>query len=105
VRWELLLFLLGLAATLFGCLVPLSWLPPLPNDKLMHFGAFGTMALLAGRMMPTPLTVALALLGVLVLSWLVELLQNLVPGRHFCWRDMAANAAGVLCAGAVLSLV
>ena len=28
-----------------------------------------------------------------------HLLQDLVPGRRFCWRDMAANAAGILFAG------
>ncbi len=29
----------------------------------------------------------------------IELLQFLVPGRGFCWRDVAANAAGIAAAG------
>ena len=102
-RWELVLFVIGLVGIPLGCLLPLSRLPPLPNDKLLHFVAFGGMALLAGRMMHTPARIALALAAVLLASWIIELLQNLVPGRKFCWRDMAANAAGVLCAGACLA--
>ena len=35
------------------------------------------------------------LLGLLVAGWLIECLQALVPDRRFCWRDMAANAAGI----------
>ena len=101
-RWELVLFAIGLVAIPLGCLLPLSRLPPLPNDKLLHFIAFGGMALLAGRMARTPGCIVLALGAVLIASWIIELLQNLVPGRKFCWRDMAANAAGVLCAGAWL---
>lgn len=104
-RWELLLFLLGAVAIPLGCLLPFRWLRSLPNDKLLHFGAFGTMALLGGRLVSTPLHVILVLLGVLAASWVIEVLQNLVPGRKFCWRDMAANAGGVACAGLCLVLL
>jgi hypothetical protein len=110
-RWELMAFLFGLVAIPIGCLLPLSRLPPLPNDKLLHFVAFGGMALLAGRLAQGQgggdgaaiARMGLALIAVFVASWVIELLQNLVPGRKFCWRDLAANAAGVLCAGAALA--
>lgn len=100
-----MVFLLGLVAIPLGCLLPLSKLPTLPNDKLLHFLAFGGMALLAGRLADGRGQIALALAAVFVASWGIELLQNWVPGRNFCWRDMAANAAGVLCAGAALALL
>jgi VanZ family protein len=48
------------------------------------------------------------LAGLLLAGWLIECLQQLVPGRGFSWRDMAANAAGVaagaLCAAAFASI-
>jgi VanZ family protein len=104
-RWELMVFLVGLVAIPLGCLLPPSRLPTLPNDKLLHFVAFGGMALLAGRLAQSGAQVALALAAVFVASWVIELLQNRVPGRNFCWRDMAANAAGVICAGACLAVL
>jgi hypothetical protein len=37
-----------------------------------------------------------------VFGWLIECLQALVPDRRFCWRDLAANAAGIGCAALVV---
>lgn len=93
--WELIVFLLAAAGIVAGCLVPNEWLPPLPNDKLLHFLAFGLLALLLARMVPGGWVLQLYLLGLLGGALLIEILQNLVPGRKFCWRDMAANAAGI----------
>ncbi len=103
-RWELIILLVGMVAIPIGCLLPASWLPPLPNDKLLHFVAFGGMALMAGRLAPQGMLV-LALLAVFMASGLIEYLQKWVPGRSFCWRDMAANAAGTAAAGLVLVLL
>lgn len=104
-RWETLLLLLGAVVIPLGCLLPMRWLPTLPNDKLLHFLAFGAMALAAGRLAGSGAGLLGALAAVLVLSWVIECLQTHVPGRHFCWRDMAANAAGVLCAGLAVLLL
>lgn len=94
--WELILFLAGTAAIALGCLLPKAWMPPMPNDKLMHFLAYGAMAWLAMRIAHGNGQLAAALLaGLFVAGWAIELLQNRVPGRSFCWRDMAANAAGI----------
>ena len=62
------------------------------------------MALMAGRLADNSVQAAFALAAVFVASWLIEVLQNLVPGRNFCWRDMAANTAGVACAGVFLAV-
>ncbi|HJV80889.1 VanZ family protein [Noviherbaspirillum sp.] len=96
--WELILFLCGALAISAGCLVPARWLPPLPNDKLLHFLAFGGMALLVERMAQSGLEQTTWLIGLFVAGWLIECLQSWVPDRNFCWRDLAANTAGILSA-------
>jgi hypothetical protein len=63
-RWELIGLLAGFVMVAAGCLSPKIWLPRLPNDKLLHFGAFGMLALLAGRLTHSPAQAALALLAV-----------------------------------------
>lgn len=98
----LLLFLALAFAVLLGCLIPSAWLPPLPNDKLMHFLAFGVLCLLAGQMAHGGLELLLCMIGLLLAGLAIECLQNLVPGRKFCWRDMGANTAGILTGGVVL---
>ncbi|MEH6436542.1 hypothetical protein [Massilia sp. DD77] len=78
-----------------GCLVPNSWLPPLPNDKLLHFAGFAVLTALAMRLAQERQEALLWLAGLLLGGLLVECLQALVPERRFCWRDMGANAAGI----------
>lgn len=96
--WEWIVFLLGMAGVSLGCLVPAAWLPPLPNDKLLHFLAFGGLTLLAAQLAQDRAELRYWLFGLLLAGWVIEVLQNLVPGRKFCWRDMAANAAGIAAA-------
>jgi VanZ family protein len=91
-----MLFAGAAAAISAGCLIPARWLPLLPNDKLMHFMAFGGLALLAGSISESKNEFSIWLLGLFFAGWLIEGLQNLVPGRKFCWRDLAANTAGIL---------
>jgi VanZ family protein len=93
--WDLLLLGLAAAAVAAGCLVPNRWLPRLPNDKLLHFLSFAVLAALALRAAHGRLEAVCWLLALLVMGWLIECLQMLVPDRHFCWRDMGANAAGI----------
>ncbi len=96
--WELILFMCGALAISAGCLVPARWLPPLPNDKLLHFLAFGGMAMLAERIARDRSEQVAWLAGLFIAGWLIECLQSWVPDRNFCWRDMAANTAGILSA-------
>jgi VanZ family protein len=93
---EQFLFIGAGLAMLGGCLVPNSWLPRrLPNDKLMHFAGFGFLTLLALRLAHDQHQRVVWMLGLLAAGLLVECLQILVPERAFCWRDVAANAAGI----------
>ena len=89
--------LLGITATAVcvGCLVPNRWLPPLPNDKFLHFASFAVLAILALRVADGRMETLCWLLGLLIAGGLIECLQALVPDRRFCWRDLAANAAGI----------
>jgi len=98
------LFGAAAAAVLLGCLVPNRWLPPLPNDKLMHFVAFAVLTLLAARVAGSQTALLWWIGGLLLAGWLIEWLQQWLPDRSFCWRDLAANAAGIAVA-AVLTLL
>jgi hypothetical protein len=93
--WNLVLFGITAAAVTAGCLVPNRWLPPLPNDKFLHFAGFAVLAALLLRIPHSGAEAALWLFGLLVAGCAIECLQSLVPGRAFCWRDIAANAAGI----------
>lgn len=95
--WEWIVFVGAAAAMCAGCLVPNRWLPsPLPNDKLMHFGGFALLSALVLRMVQGRAEAALALAGLMLAGALIECLQAFVPERKFCWRDMAANGAGIV---------
>jgi len=96
--WEASLFVGATVLVSAGCLAPAHWLPPLPNDKLLHFAAFGGLALLAERLVHSLSEQVIGLAGLFILGLGIEILQNAVPGRRFCWRDLAANTAGILSA-------
>ena len=100
--WPLICFITGLVLVSAGCLIPARWCPPLPNDKVMHFAAFGVLSILLGMNARSPLEMGLMQGSLFLAGWLIEMLQNLVPGRHFCWRDLLANTAGILLATVLL---
>jgi hypothetical protein len=102
--WDLALFGIAALAVCAGCLVPNRWLPPLPNDKFLHFAAFGVLSLLALRIAHGQREAALWLAGLCVAGWLIECLQSLVPDRRFCWRDLGANVAGIASAALAVYL-
>jgi VanZ family protein len=60
---------------------------------------------LALRIEPAWALRGLWLLGLLLAGFAIELLQKLVPGRSFCWRDMRANTAGIAAAVLVFGLL
>lgn len=103
--WEWIVFLTAIATVSAGCLLPAGWLPLLPHDKLLHFGAFAGLTLLALRLARGWHELPYWLLGLLLAGWLIEVLQNMIPGRKFCWRDMGANAAGILAASCCAPLL
>lgn len=104
-RLELIVFMAAASAVTLGCLLPARWLPLLPNDKLLHFLAFGGLATLALYMERAWHQRAMWILGLLLAGLAIELLQKLVPGRSFCWYDMRANAAGIAAAVVVAGLL
>ena len=102
---DLVLLGMAAAAVCVGCMVPNRWLPPLPNDKFLHFASFAALAILALRVADGRMEALFWLLGLLVAGWLIECLQGaLVPDRRFCWRDIAANAAGIVFAAIATQL-
>ena len=103
--WDLIVFLAAATAVALGCLLPSHWIPPLPHDKLLHFIAFAGLSTLALRIEPVWAVRTLWLLGLLLAGLAIELLQKLVPGRTFCWRDMSANTAGIAAATLVFGLL
>jgi len=103
--WELIVFLAAATAVVLGCLLPARWLPLLPHDKLLHFIAFAGLSALALHIEPAWPWRAVWLLGLLMAGLAIELLQKMVPGRSFCWRDMGANTAGILAATLVFGLL
>ncbi|AWL06102.1 VanZ family protein [Massilia oculi] len=103
--WELIVFVAAAGAVALGCLLPARWLPLLPHDKLLHFIAFAGLSTLALLIEPSWPRRAVWLLGLLLAGLAIEILQKLVPGRSFCWRDMGANTAGIAAATAAFGLL
>jgi len=103
--WNMLIFIMAISAVTLGCLLPAGWLPLLPHDKLLHFVAYAGLTVLAWRLAPAWPQFLLWQLGLLLAGALIELLQQLVPGRSFCWRDLAANAAGISAAAGSILLI
>ncbi|WP_334187499.1 VanZ family protein [Noviherbaspirillum sp.] len=98
---EIGLMILGLLAVSAGCLAPAAMLPPLPNDKLLHFLAFGGLTLLAGRIASTGTELVVWTVCLFAGGWLIECIQNWIPGRRFCWKDLLANTAGIAAASII----
>lgn len=99
IAWPWIGFIVGALGVMAGCLLPPRWLPPLPNDKLMHFLAFGGLSFLAGKIAADDSHLLWWLAGLFIAGWLIEVLQKWVPGRDFCWRDLAANTTGIVLVG------
>ena len=94
----LTLFLLAASGIFVGCLVPARYLPPLRHDKWMHFAAFLVLAMLAGRITQSIPSLLAWWCGLFFAGAAIEVIQHWVPGRQFCWRDLAANTGGILLA-------
>jgi len=103
--WELIVFVAAAGAVVLGCLLPARWLPLLPHDKWLHFVAFAGLSPLALLIERAWAGRVLWLLGLLLAGLAIEILQKLVPGRSFCWRDMGANTAGIAAATLVFGLI
>ena len=97
------LFWLGLITVAVATLCPIDWRPQsgLPPD-MERFGAFLIVSLLWTLGYPRRRWSGLAvLIGVAVL---LEVMQDLVPGRHARLQDAGVKAAGVMI-GAALGML
>ncbi len=88
-------FLVAIILIVSGSLAPAHWLPPLPNDKYLHFFAYAGLSLFIVLLTTTYQDLLLCLSALLIAGIVLEGIQHFVPGRQFCWRDIAANAAGI----------
>jgi len=85
----------------YGLLVAVMSLRPAngaiiePWDKLVHFVVYAIFAVLAHRAVRGRRPFAIACVGIIAYSALLELLQSYVPGRVMSGLDLMANMLGV----------
>ncbi len=102
-----LLWIVEVLALSVGELLPASSLPfkHMPNDKLLHFGAYFIAAVLALFAFERKRMALWVAPGLIALGVALEYGQRFSPGRNFDVKDMVANAFGVGCGVAVGLLV
>ena len=80
----------------FGSLLPRVWMPDFTSsDKFMHSGSYLVLMLWFSGLYRRERHLAIALL-LFVLGLVLDVSQSLSPYRTFDWRDVAANAGGIL---------
>ena len=98
-----LLFWVSLLAVAFVTLAPIEFRPVTGfPPQVERFGAFLVIAV--PLMIGYPRYRLLGLCGLVLAAGMLEVGQNLVPGRHGRLHDFEAKAAGVL-AGALVGLI
>lgn len=103
----LLTFSFGLTSALvcLGCLLPARFLPPLRNDKLLHFICFALLSIFARLVSDSFSNFLIWIVVLLLAGFLIEVLQRWIPGRSFCWRDLIANTAGIASVAVLSELI
>lgn len=87
-------FAIALALVVWQSLVPPDAIVVSgPSDKVLHFGGYAVLGLLAA-LSRFPVPALVAWLGVSLVGAAVELLQALTPQRAFELQDILADAAG-----------
>ena len=104
-RWELFVFASASMLVFLGCMLPARWMPPLPNDKLLHFLSFAFLSFIATFLANSKQELFFWFFGLLLAGLVIEGLQILVPGRRFCHKDLTANAIGILTVAAYAFLL
>jgi len=98
-RLWLLLFAIGIVATIISCMVPASALPETPagGDKLEHWLVYAGLATAAVQLFPRPRALATSAVGLLALGIAIEFAQALLTTTRSgdVW-DAAADALGIL---------
>jgi len=84
--------------------VPVQHAPGTPSDKLNHFLAFAVLAWLAELGYPGRHLARYRWTLLLGYGLLIELVQGFLPYRELSPLDLAADAAGILCYGAIVRI-
>lgn len=93
----ILLLLSTILLIVAGCLIPGRLLPRwLPNDKHLHLGGYFLLMVLVSAHTRSLQDLLLCAALLFAAGLLIECLQHLIPGRHFCWRDQLANTVGIM---------
>jgi len=106
-RWLSVLWLLSILLVVVGSLLPASSpvmraVERLPvNNKVLHFCAYTSGALLATIALRCRPAAVLAAIAMILLGVGLEFGQKLVPGRECEIRDMFINGFGVLSGTAI----
>ena len=80
-----------------GCFTPAHRLPTwLPNDKLLHFGAYFALAFPMAFVTQSWSRLLLIAIGLSIAGFLIEIVQRYIPGRDSSIADMVANTGGVV---------
>lgn len=95
----LFLFVSSILLIVIGSLLPAQWMPPLPNDKYLHFAGYAVLSIFVALLANSIQALFVSLTGLILAGILIECLQHFIPGRQFCWRDILANTAGVCLIG------
>jgi VanZ family protein len=93
------LFILSIILIVIGCLLPAHWLPPLPNDKYLHFISYAILSMFTALIAVDMRELLIWQAGLIFAGILIECFQHFIPGRRFCWRDILANTGGVCLIG------
>ncbi|HUF74468.1 MAG TPA: VanZ family protein [Gammaproteobacteria bacterium] len=84
------------AGVIFGSLLPGDWVPAFsPSDKLLHAGSYLILMLWFAGLYPRERHFVIAVL-LFALGFVLDFAQGMAPYRDFDWRDVAANAGGIL---------
>ncbi len=66
-----------------------------PDDVLTHFVCYALLAAIPTWRLTSLFHGVLASIAMILLGFLLELLQTVIPGRGFEWKDVASSAMGV----------
>lgn len=93
-----ILFVMASSVVLIVSLLPGKLLPTTIWDKAGHFIAYCGLAGIC-RFASNKRQTWQLILGVIIFSFSIELLQQLIPNRSFEWYDLVANGLGAISGG------
>lgn len=70
-------------------------------DKIMHFTSCFLITFILGILFGVSFGIASSIL----IGVLKEIYDNMHPNNHFCWKDMLADAIGVIVAASMLIIL